>query len=140
MTSYYDNLPYPKSSLMTANQPWSGSYNVATPVWISGETSQKPIASAPVCFRYSLARECVKTCMKRCIRLFSAHFTQFSRVGWKYLPHGLGVGNFTHQGSYTSMTDGKDLSVFIVTMVSVVVLKEIMTGKRTLCFMWVLSR
>ena len=38
------------------------------------------------------------------------------------------------------MTDGKDLSVFIVTMVSVVVLKEIMTGKRTLCFMWVLSR
>ena len=49
--------------------------------------------------------------------IFSAHFTQFSGIGWKYLLHGHGVGNLTNGGSYTAMTNGKDLSIFIVTMV-----------------------
>jgi len=36
INSYYDNLPYPNRSLMKANQPWSGYYEVAPPIWATG--------------------------------------------------------------------------------------------------------
>ena len=36
VTSYYEGLPYTKSSLMTADQPWSGHFTVDTPVWMTG--------------------------------------------------------------------------------------------------------
>ena len=58
-------------------------------------------------------------------RIFSAHFTQFSGIGWKYLVHGHGVGNLMNNGTYTAMTDGKDLSIFVVTMVGLDTLEKI---------------
>ena len=36
INSYYDDLPYPGASLMKANQPWSGYYEVGPPIWAAG--------------------------------------------------------------------------------------------------------
>ena len=36
VSGYYNNLPYGHSSLMTANQPWSGHYQVAPTIWTTG--------------------------------------------------------------------------------------------------------
>ena len=36
ITSYYDDLPYADASLMKANQPWSGYYEVGPPIWAAG--------------------------------------------------------------------------------------------------------
>jgi len=82
LTSYYNNLPYSRSSLMTANQPWAGHYSVDTPIWAT------------------------------------AHFTQFTRPGWFYYHHGLGVGTLAYNGSYVSLVsdDLQDLTIIIVTM------------------------
>jgi hypothetical protein len=40
ITSYYDNLPLPDAGLMTANQPWSGAYNVQPAIWMVAQTTQ----------------------------------------------------------------------------------------------------
>ena len=37
--SYYDGLPISRHSLMLANQPWSGHYEVAPPVWAVAHTT-----------------------------------------------------------------------------------------------------
>ena len=55
------------------------------------------------------------------IYYFSAHTTQFTSPGWRYLKHGKGVGKLNKGGSYVSLVspDEKDLTVVIETMVHI---------------------
>nr|KAI8769927.1 galactocerebrosidase-like [Biomphalaria glabrata] len=76
--SFFQGLPWDRTSLMTAREPWSGNYNVESPIWMS------------------------------------AHTTQFTEVGWSYLPHGHGVGMLKGGGSYVALTNADHTQLTIV--------------------------
>ena len=57
--------------MLTASEPWAGSYRINEQVWAT------------------------------------AHFTQFTALGDRYLPHGAGTGKLAHGGSYVSLVDGR---------------------------------
>ena len=40
VTSFYTSLPYFGASLMNAGQPWSGNYEVMTPIWATAHHTQ----------------------------------------------------------------------------------------------------
>uniref|UniRef100_A0A0B7BI09 galactosylceramidase n=1 Tax=Arion vulgaris TaxID=1028688 RepID=A0A0B7BI09_9EUPU len=80
--SFFEGLPWDRTSLMTAREPWSGNYVVESPIWMS------------------------------------AHTTQFTEPGWRYLPHGHGVGMLNKGGSYVTIVspDLTNLTIVIEAM------------------------
>ncbi|KAH9490030.1 hypothetical protein Btru_045075 [Bulinus truncatus] len=82
VVSYYAGLPYYRTGLMTAFEPWSGNYMVNTPIWIT------------------------------------AHTTQFTSIGWRYLKHNSGVGLLPQGGSFVSLVspDREQLTIVLETM------------------------
>lgn len=78
--SYYHGTNWYASSMLTADQPWSGWYDVNPVVWAS------------------------------------AHVTQFTEIGWRYLANGSGSGALPQGGYYVTLVDpaGSDFTMNII--------------------------
>lgn len=37
LSAYYDDLPYKRCGMMTANEPWSGHVEVGSKIWAAGK-------------------------------------------------------------------------------------------------------
>ena len=86
--SYYYGTAFYATSLMTADQPWSGHYGD-----VDEDRSAFPVVWA------------------------NAHTTQFTQIGWKYLSVGRGSGELPHGGYFTTIADaaaGGDFTLLVV--------------------------
>jgi hypothetical protein len=77
---YYPGTSWYASSMLTANQPWSGWYGVRGPAGNPAAT-EMPVVWA------------------------TAHVTQFAQVGWRYLEAGAGSGELPRGGFFTTIVD-----------------------------------
>jgi O-glycosyl hydrolase len=80
--SVYTSLPYAGDSLMEADSPWSGTYQVGKSIWVT------------------------------------AHTTQFTQPGWRYLDSATGyLGGVRNNGSYVALKspNGRDYSTIVET-------------------------
>jgi len=76
--SYYYGTSWYASSMMTADQPWSGYYKVAPVIWAT------------------------------------AHYTQFTEIGWKFTAIGSGSGQLKTGGYYVTLADPNSNNFTIV--------------------------
>eukprot|EP00937_MAST-01D_sp_MAST-1D-sp2_P002652 g2652.t1 len=79
--AYYPGTSWYASSMLTANQPWSGWYGVRGPA-ANPAATELPVVWA------------------------TAHLTQFAQVGWRYLSVGSGSGELPAGGFFTTIADG----------------------------------
>jgi galactosylceramidase len=89
--SYYPGTSWYASSMLTANQPWSGWYGVRGPA-ATPTTNDMPVVWA------------------------TAHVTQFAKVGWKYLKPNAGSGQLPKGGFFTTLvdSDSNDFALHVV--------------------------
>eukprot|EP00039_Didymoeca_costata_P022216 m.4005 g.4005 ORF g.4005 m.4005 type:complete len:975 (+) comp2877_c0_seq1:110-3034(+) len=87
--AYYPGTSWYASSMLTANQPWSGWYGVRG---AGTQTTQMPVVWS------------------------TAHVTQFTKVGWQYLKSGMGSGLLLKGGFYTTIADPNttDFTIHVV--------------------------
>jgi len=78
--SYYPGTSWYASSMLTADQPWSGWYGVRG----AGSTLQLPVVWA------------------------TAHVTQFAKIGWRYLRNSMGSGELHGGGYYTTLVNSSN--------------------------------
>lgn len=110
MASYYQDLPFGRDGLMTAQEPWSGNYVVESPIWITGAVLYTLFNRN----RDQHANMHAKSIFL-CRRHLLAHTTQFTQPGWKYLQT---VGHLTYGGTYVALSDQNgNLTIVIETMV-----------------------
>jgi len=76
--SYYYGTNWYASSMMNADQPWSGYYEVAPVIWAT------------------------------------AHYTQFTEIGWKFTAKGSGSGQLKTGGYYVTLADPNSKNFTIV--------------------------
>ena len=81
--SYYPGTSWYASSMLTANQPWSGWYGVR------GPPNNPAAVDTPVVWA-------------------TAHLTQFTKIGWRYLKSRAGSGELPQGGFFTTLVDGPD--------------------------------
>ena len=107
---------------MTANEPWSGHYDVAGPVWVTGAHISTFANTWTLCYFLILTKHVVFQ-VELDVSAFivlAAHTTQFAQPGDSYFKHGSGVGHLDNGGSYVTFksSDNKHMTIVIETMVT----------------------
>ena len=98
IAGYYHGLPWYGTGIMTAAEPWSGSFDTSNVglIWGSAHTTQFAQPGWFVHFDF-----------------FRRFFLNLSR---QYLSQGEGSGFLLNGGSYVTLTDGTDFSIVIEKM------------------------